>query len=177
MTGKLHRFGGACSGIITTAALCSQLPQTTNGNMLLVMSGALLGGIGGLLPDIDTPHSIISLKHPIISWVVCKFTEHRMAIHTLIIPMFLAVLTSVLYSIQFDAFVLSASLLSGFVFHLVQDTCTRGGIAWGYPFVKEKYSMRNTYSGAPGDILITIVLIMLQYAFFVQLFMLYDFFK
>lgn len=95
MTGKLHRFGGACSGIITTAALCSQLPQTTNGNMLLVMSGALLGGIGGLLPDIDTPHSIISLKHPIISWVVCKFTEHRMAIHTLIIPMFLAVLTQI----------------------------------------------------------------------------------
>ena len=37
--------------------------------------------------------------------------------------------------------------------------------------------MRNTYSGAPGDILVTMVLVMLQYAFFVQLFMLYDFLK
>lgn len=86
--------------------------------------------IGSLLPDIDTPYSLLGRYNP-FSYV----TEHRGFTHTL--PG-MGVFSLFVY-VVFDDFVYG--FIFGYILHLVADSLTPMGIMWLYPYKKRYYSI------------------------------------
>lgn len=175
MTGKVHCFGGACAGGITVmSAYMYGADKYEIGGLLLAFAGAFLGSRGALLPDIDTPYSMISKEHPILSSFIYKRFEHRTGTHSLVVPLALSVFAAGVYGLNiawsYFAFLLILGFLSGYVFHLVQDACTMAGVPWAYPIVKRNFSMRNVSGGTWRDCLVTVVLLFVQYVFLQHLF-------
>mgnify|MGYP000960403780 CR=1 FL=1 len=103
--------------------------------------GAALGGIGGLMPDIDHPGSILGRALPFISIPISILFPHRTITHTVwfaaavaLLPLLFIALCS--YSgliIRLDYYWAGAYLMAGSLSHLVLDAPTNSGIAPFWP--------------------------------------------
>lgn len=85
--------------------------------------------VGSLLPDIDTPYSLLG-KYNILSHAM----KHRGITHTLIGMLIFALFVYVLFGNFVWGFVF------GYILHLIFDTITPMGIMWLYPYNKKYYS-------------------------------------
>ena len=112
MNGKTHLVLGIASGLATAHAL---------GVPLAV--GATLGAIGGLLPDIDHPQSLITSFIP-FGWVAAKFIGgHRGLTHSLIT---LIIGTLAARQAVSDEYLLVFA--GAYLTHLVADMATPDGV-------------------------------------------------
>ncbi len=106
--------------------------------------GAVLGGIGGLLPDIDHPGSLLGRALPFISIPISVLFPHRTITHSIwfaaaiaSLPLLVILICSCSgLTVSFDYYLTGAYLMAGSLSHLVLDAPTNSGIApfWPIPF-------------------------------------------
>ena len=106
--------------------------------------GAVLGGIGGLLPDIDHPGSLLGRALPFISIPISVLFPHRTITHTIwfaaataLLPLLVIFICSCSgLSASFDCYLTGAYLMAGSLSHLALDAPTNSGVApfWPIPF-------------------------------------------
>ena len=152
MTGKQHlslgTYIGISGGILLGAGVANGIGFSI-GSML-----------GSLIPDIDSPSSMLSKRVPFIPKIINKLFGHRGITHA---PLLYLLLGFALYVKKPDGllFYFLLGLLIGCAAHLVQDMLTKGGIPLFYPFHREKINFGFLKSGSKADPYITVVLAIL----------------
>lgn len=142
MKGTLHFVAGVTTGVCTGITLFPNDPLSA----VLFTASCTLGSI---LPDIDSPKSMISKCIPIIPTIVNKIFGHRNLLHAPILP---ALCSLFLYLFKEElteiAWVCGYGILAGYVLHLLQDAFTIRGIPIFYPFSQYKLHFSNARSGS-----------------------------
>lgn len=126
MQGVTHAILGAGAGI--GLAIFTHQPATN------ALAFTALGTVGGLLPDIDTPHSIIS-QHARPARLLTFWIKHRGLTHSALVLALLALACFALLPANGQPFVLA--LVIGYGTHLLADMATIEGVPLFYP-VKRK---------------------------------------
>lgn len=101
-----------------------------------------LVAIASILPDIDTPYSLLG-RFNLFSCV----THHRGFCHTIqfiLVVLALTWITPIPY----------IPILFGLFAHLILDTLNPKGIMWLYPFSHKHYSLKVCKTGSPEEIMI-----------------------
>lgn len=103
--------------------------------------------ISALAPDLDEPGSYLSKRFPwmIVSVILSIFTTHRGATHLFIAPFIYALLIAIISAFflkdkVFDYLYMTYFLIVPYMFHLIGDGFTKGGIRrFMYPFSKKTF--------------------------------------
>lgn len=150
------------AGMLVGLTLANVLPQTTLSDGI---SFLFLGGVGGLLPDIDSRNSKISQHFPLFGWLASKLTKHRGITHTLFF-----------WSLLFLPLAISVTLLQPYLFalmvgvfsHLCLDACTVRGCRMFAPFYKKRirFSKIKTGSGLESFVCALIYLLLFAASYF-----------
>lgn len=144
MTGRTHLLVGLAAGFFVA--------HTAGVQGFYIVPCVLMGGVGGLLPDIDHPKSIISGYMP-GSGVLRLAISHRGPTHTLLglallllgMVISIAILTPYLPGEMLDTgavYHVSLAVLSvftGYVLHLICDMATPAGIPLLWPFSRRAF--------------------------------------
>lgn len=118
--------------------------------------------IGSILPDIDSPKSIIGRFCRPLSILINHYLGHRGLTHAPIIPIiFMFILKYNIFPISELLYKLLFGLIAGYFIHLLQDLCTIRGIPILYPFSKKKMSLFKMKTGDPGNIPASILLVII----------------
>ena len=98
---------------------------------IIIYTGAFLGG---LLPDIDEPRSMIGRKKVLLSCFINRTIGHRTFFHSLLFTVILGSI-SLLINISFGV-----GIILGVLSHLLLDILEPGtnGICLLYPFIKKR---------------------------------------
>lgn len=141
MNGTCHKIVGTVAGA-TTFVFCAK-PDSPSAIVTSCVVGGLLGGLGGLIPDLDKTGSKISKKFPIVSKVTEWTLGHRGMLHT---PFFLIIFVSVFYLINKNSMnditvIGMLSFFTGAFSHLFLDFLTPAGIMVLYPITKKKFHL------------------------------------
>lgn len=108
---------------------------------------AAAGGVGAILPDIDSHHSKIGRKLRIISDVVEHVAGHRKLFHSLAGAAGIFALAYILLRVYHPLYlILLVPLLIGYLSHLVLDTMA-GGVPWLFPVIKKRYGLHVKTNG------------------------------
>lgn len=130
MTGKQHLFFGTT----TATALCILAHYTKNQTLLEYVTYPALtiasSIFGSLLPDIDTPYSILGKKIPFLSTKIYIKFGHRTYTHDIGLFLILAILSIMKYP-------LSLGFWIGYIGHLFLDGFTYSGTSCFYLFSKK----------------------------------------
>lgn len=105
--------------------------------------------LGALLPDIDEKNSILGRFNPFASLI-----KHRTITHTL----WMALLISIIFLIIGMHSPFCWGIILGYWAHLIEDSFSRKGISWLYPFISHKHN--NHYGYITGGIFEKIVVFM-----------------
>lgn len=160
MTGKNHLIFGVTSGFLLDAAL---LAKTGNTYGIDVAAGIItLSALGSLLPDIDSPKSKIGKILFFLSYPINKMFGHRTFTHSLFF-LLIGICSYAAYSgdFQFMRNFYPIAFCVGFLGHLIQDTFTKGGCPWLYPFKRTRYSLSKQKYGSKMELFFTILLLMI----------------
>lgn len=141
MTGTSHIILGTALGITAAITWCGGINSVEG---LCVTGGCI---IGSLFPDFDSRASKISYRLPVVSFFLRMAFGHRSVLHT---P-FILIIFSILFAVGKCLFLIPSALIIGFMLgylcHLLQDTVTKRGIMWLYPFSKKYFSLVGISSG------------------------------
>ena len=118
MTGESHLIVGACAFSLAVVSV----PEISGFTPIVTAGAATL--LGSVLPDIDTPESMIG-RHVYIP------IEHRTLTHAIWIPLILFGL-AVLWWGSFSGFV-AFGLSLGWFSHIAVDGLSTGGVAYLWP--------------------------------------------
>ena len=152
-----------------TLTLAVGLPLMAASGEVSFLNGCALG-IGSLLPDIDHPSSFLGKRNKIASGITNKTLGHRGGTHSLLGAVIVFVLGTV---IQFHY--LSASgqnvtfwLLIGYLMHLIEDSFSKEGIHWLWPYKKKRKRPKLIYytTGGIGEHLVlgfTLCLLLIEF--------------
>ena len=152
-----------------TLTLAIGLPLMAASGEVSFLNGCALG-IGSLLPDIDHPSSFLGKRNKIASGITNKTLGHRGGTHSLLGAVIVFVLGTV---IQFHY--LSASgqnvtfwLLIGYLMHLIEDSFSKEGIHWLWPYKKKRKRTKLVYytTGGIGEHLVlgfTLCLLLIEF--------------
>ena len=148
MTGNAHRLGGLCIGAVT-AYYSTKIPAIAE---VISIEALLLApvctAIGCLFPDIDIEYSTISRRLPKLARFVCRYTEHRMGMHSLVCPILFAIIGYLLWAASPLIAYSIICFAMGYLFHLIQDSFTKGGIPWMYPIKRYRFHLLPMRSGS-----------------------------
>lgn len=110
--------------------------------------GTLLAGIGGLLPDLDHPKSVLGRKLWFISHPLSAIVGHRGITHSLLATVFMLIsLTLITAFPQYSAYRwIVAPLCVGYLSHIAGDALTPSGVPLFYP-KKKTYSLNVFRTG------------------------------
>ena len=159
MTGENHKMGGLCIGVITAyySMRLSAAPEIQDA----IFFAPVFTTIGSLLPDIDVPNSTISRRFKRLSRFICGHTEHRQFTHSLVVPVLLVVIGLILGFWGFPPPAYAVFCLSiGYLFHMLQDTLTKGGVPWAYPLIRYRFSLLPMRTGSFFEWIITIAMVL-----------------
>jgi len=95
--------------------------------------GALIALISCLIPDLDTPQSIIGRLFPIPSDWINKEFGHRSITHSLLIQIFIWLILSVLVKLNLISLNTAIAIASGWFSHSCADMITKTGIFFFWP--------------------------------------------
>ena len=101
--------------------------------------GALVGGIAGVIPDIDEPQSKFGKYIPFASYPLKKTIGHRTLTHSLLF----AILCSAILLIATQEIKISLAFGVGIIAHALGDMLT-GTVQFFYPY-KKKIGIRIPY--------------------------------
>lgn len=92
--------------------------------------------VGSLIPDIDLPTSTVGKAFKPLSVVIYCVCGHRGFVHSLLCSILLTMLLGYTESAFFPAYSVSYmyGFFSGYVLHLLQDSCTPYGVQLLWPF-------------------------------------------
>lgn len=97
--------------------------------------GALVGGIGALMPDIDHPGSIVGSRFRVISVLLEFFAGHRTVTHTVwfclavgLFTGFIGRMVAVTFGLYINSFLLIGIAFLGSITHLALDALTLSGV-------------------------------------------------
>ena len=130
MKGKQHLVLGICAGLAV-----AEVSQGGGGQRFAFLAACC---IGSLAPDIDIPESKMgSLLRP-VSFAINRVFGHRGFIHSIVCAAFLSFMAFLVFGkLLPDAQIqITAGFLSGYLLHLVQDSCTRMGVRLLWPAPK-----------------------------------------
>lgn len=123
-----------------------------------------LGGVvlGSLLPDLDSPKSILGRLLPFISLPIERRWGHRTFTHSLLALAAVALVLLPLYLLSKTAY---AGLLIGYASHLLADCATKTGAPIFYPY-RARYVLPASdrfrfHSGSTGEVILLAVLLLL----------------
>ena len=166
LMGKTHLIGGgmAAMSVITLKGTTEPL------EMAVIFAG---GFIGSLAPDLDHKKSKLSNANIItklVSTVVCMFTTHRNATHTLlacgvigVIGYLLALVGTPLINILIGAvgftplsvteyaLLFGISMLLGALSHLIFDFFNDAGVPFFKPFSQKRFRIMNITTSSMGE--------------------------
>ena len=105
--------------------------------------------IGAIAPDIDSQKSIISSFLPLIPTLINRVFGHRKFLHSPACLLLIDILIcSMLKGCSFK-YMFIAGFSIGYIIHLLQDTLTKGGAMWLFPFSMKKTAWtKNKYNAA-----------------------------
>lgn len=86
------------------------------------------GMIGGLMPDIDAPRSVIGRRFKTLSFLVSLFTKHRGFFHSPILSVILFILALYFLFLSPPNGVIFLAFSLGYLSHIVADSFTPHGI-------------------------------------------------
>lgn len=104
--------------------------------------GTMAAAIGGLLPDLDHPESVLGRRLPIISVPLARVFGHRGMTHSLLAVAIMLAGLIVIMTIYQQLTVLSwlvLPLLVGYLSHILGDSMTPSGVPLFWPY-KRTYS-------------------------------------
>ncbi|MDM8565089.1 metal-dependent hydrolase [Candidatus Halobeggiatoa sp. HSG11] len=102
-------------------------------NVAITPQGALIAAICSLIPDLDTPHSIISRVFPNLSnWINQEF-GHRSITHAFITQLIIWLILSVLVNFDYITTNTAIAIASGWFSHSCADMITKSGIFFFWP--------------------------------------------
>lgn len=152
-----------------TLTLAVGLPLMAASGEVSLLNGCALG-VGSLFPDIDHPSSFLGKRNKIASGITNKTLGHRGGTHSLLGAAIIFVLGTI---VQFHY--LSASgqnatfwLMIGYVMHLIEDSFSREGIHWLWPYKKKRKRPKLIYytTGGIGEYLVlgfTLCLLLIEF--------------
>lgn len=150
MMGKTHIVGGLCLGVCASTLW---LEPTFNFESI-TLTGLFIAssGIGGLLPDLDCPTSLIGRRVKLISWGLNKAFGHRGFTHTPFFTLLLAFILILLSNTvpetwQGPYLVMTGGLILGYFSHLILDMFTKEGIPALYPLSSKKFMFMKFKTG------------------------------
>lgn len=114
--------------------------------------GAGITALGGLLPDLDHPRSMLGKYMPLFSLLG---GHHRGWFHTVV------GLAAFTLPVMFYSETLVIGLAVGFASHLVLDSLNPTGIMWLWPITDQKYRMAKIRTGSAGDSMIFFITLLL----------------
>lgn len=129
MTYATHFLGGALAG--------AWLAEQAGLGPAARLAALAAGGLGGLLPDLDHPHSFVGRRAPLLSDLAYGLLGHRGAFHSLLACL-LAYLAA-LWLLKHSPFpapagkALAGALALGYASHLLLDALNPGGVALFWP--------------------------------------------
>lgn len=161
MLGRHHLSLSVVTVALVVLPLFSLYPTA----VLLALTGA---AIGSLIPDADSPDAAIFLIYkPAVKFydsiVLNQYDiaeRHRGFLHSFLGLGTMTILTAVymlpvLFLLELfwlvGIGVFLAGYLAGAVLHLVEDTCTKSGIQWNFPFQSWKLRGQITTTARPED--------------------------
>lgn len=112
MQGETHAIIGMVAGLALVDPVTAPL-------------GILLGGIGGLLPDIDHPNSKISRQFPLIR-LLTFWIPHRTLTHSIWAALLMLLPALLIHPVLI-------CLWAGFILHIAADMATENGVPLLYP--------------------------------------------
>ena len=163
MTGKTHKVGGICTGVIASTMILNT-PYTIDKMILTttMISGSILGS---LMPDIDHKGSTIGSRVKLLSTFLSNVFGHRGMTHSPIVHMLITILLLTIGTslegytkLLYISFVLG--LFIGGLSHLLLDSLTVSGIPLFYPFTKKKYRLAKLTTGK-NEVIVTTTLIVI----------------
>ncbi|MDQ0253098.1 inner membrane protein [Evansella vedderi] len=95
--------------------------------------------VGSLLPDIDEPRSYVGRRAPLFSRLINRIFGHRGVTHSLLAWL----VTVTIYFLYPSPFTLGLSL--GYLFHIVGDYFSVGGVPLFSPLSKHRHKAPITY--------------------------------
>lgn len=134
-----------------TTTLVVGLPLMASVNEVSLFNVCVLG-IGSLLPDIDHPNSFLGKRNKIASGITSKTLGHRGGTHSLLGGLLIFWLCSF---IQFrylsnQGINMTFWLLFGFLAHLLEDSFSKEGIHWLWPYKKRRSGEKLIYYTTGG---------------------------
>ena len=127
MRGRDHLILGAALG----AGMALAVKGPTSQGAIGIMMPCILGSI---YPDIDLPDSTLGFFLRPLSEPLNHFFGHRGFVHSPLHLFLLACLFNWILSPLIFSEYLVTSFVIGYLAHLIQDTFTRGGVPWLWPF-------------------------------------------
>lgn len=126
---KTHLLGGAGMAYATTQIFILDPKQT-----ILLYGFSLLGSI---LPDIDHPKAFISHFVPVIPNLINVAVGHRTFTHSLLFT-FICLIIGWMFNP-----VIGIGLALGIISHILLDLLTPYGVAFLYPFKRDRIILNN----------------------------------
>lgn len=152
MTGRTHRIGGLCTGILISNLYIGTNLTSNNLKLSLLFTGACV--LGSLIPDIDHRGSTISNKNMATKTVsnIISLFGHRGITHTPIIYILLLLLPSIFFSrlenpFELYTYILSMGCIIGAFSHLILDLLTVEGIPLFFPLSIKKVHLLPIKTG------------------------------
>lgn len=141
MNGVCHRITGTIAGA-TTFVACAH-PNTPAAVVTGCVVGGLIGGVGGLIPDLDKTGSKIANKFPITAKITEFTLGHRGLLHT---PFFVLMVMMIYYAVSKNTSyslnnVAIFSFFAGYMSHILLDYLTPQGIMMLYPISKKRFHL------------------------------------
>lgn len=139
MLGRTHMAGGAVAGLLAAKAL------GYTGNTEVAMVG--VAALAALLPDIDTPDSIIGHIIAPVSVLLNTVVGHRKLTHSLLAAVLAGAAASY---IPGSSLPYVAAVMAGYLSHLLLDFLNPQGVPFFYPYPR-RYCLPLTVTGAVVD--------------------------
>jgi inner membrane protein len=140
--GYSHIVIGAVAGIVVASTLHGDL-----------LAGALVGGVAGLAPDIDTPGSLVGRRLP--RWWHWLTPGHRGLTHSLV---WCLALGMVAYGVESWALggvperpLFATAVTAGSLSHLLADGLTEEGVPLFWPFSRRRVVLAGALAFRTGS--------------------------